>query len=135
MHKVELGFQKISDSIFNLLAIIIILLLFIKTNIVYGLDTNWIEVSKTETGIQYWDSNSLISKDKGIIEIRTRYLRMADRNLGKVEDNIYTMKINCINNKYKDISINGKKTLNQKWEGHNGDKLIKDVIKESCKNV
>ena len=45
------------------------------------------------------------------------------------------MEINCITNKYKDISVNGNNNLITKWEAPNGDKLINDVITESCKNV
>ena len=45
------------------------------------------------------------------------------------------MKINCLSNKFKDISVNGEKNLSAKWEDPHGDKLIIDVISESCKNV
>ena len=33
------------------------------------------------------------------------------------------------------ISVNGQKNLSSKWEGPNGDKLINDLITDSCKNV
>ena len=36
---------------------------------------------------------------------------------------------------FKDISLNGKKNLNAKWEASNGDKLLDDLILDSCKNV
>ena len=45
------------------------------------------------------------------------------------------MEINCLTNKYKDISVNGNDNLSAKWEDTNEDKLINDVITESCKNV
>ena len=45
------------------------------------------------------------------------------------------MRINCISNEFKDISVNGKNNLSAKWEASNKDKLIDDVIYESCKNV
>ena len=45
------------------------------------------------------------------------------------------MRINCLTNEFKDISVNGKKILNAKWEEPNGDKLINDVISFSCENV
>ena len=53
----------------------------------------------------------------------------------KIEENIYIMKINCLTNKFKDISVNGKKNLTAKWEDPNGDKLLDDVISYSCENV
>ncbi len=45
------------------------------------------------------------------------------------------MRINCLTYKFKDISVNGKKNLTAKWEGPNGDKILDDVILDSCKNV
>ena len=40
-----------------------------------------------------------------------------------------------LKSKFKDISINGKKNLAAKWEDPNGDKLLDDVILNSCKTV
>ena len=102
---------------------------------VYGINNNWIEVSSRKFGRQYWDSNSLINKEKGVIEISTKYFKIDPKDSGAFEENIYTMEINCITNKYKDISVNGNNNLIAKWEAPNGDKLINDVITESCKNV
>ena len=48
---------------------------------------------------------------------------------------MYIMKINCMTNKFKDISVNGSKNLSAKWEDPNGDKLLDDVISDSCENV
>ena len=104
-------------------------------NIAYGASINWIEVSKTPEGIQYLDRDSLNIKGKGIIEITTKYLKIDTNSLMEIKENIYVMRINCLTNKFKDISVNGKKNLSAKWEGPNGDKLINDVILNSCKNV
>ena len=101
----------------------------------FAINNNWIEVSKTPLGIQYLDSDSLINKDKGVIEIKTKYLNIDSKDSEKIVENIYLMEINCLTNKYKDISVNGKNNLNAKWEDPNKDKLINDVITFSCKNV
>ena len=45
------------------------------------------------------------------------------------------MRIDCLTNQFKDVSVNGKKNLEAKWEDPNEDKLINDVISYSCKNV
>ena len=45
------------------------------------------------------------------------------------------MRINCLTNKFKDISVNGKKNLTAKWQDPKGDKLLDDLILDSCKNV
>ena len=134
MYKINRRSINKLDSLLNIL-IIILIIFFNRTKMVLGADNNWIEVSKTNLGIQYLDINSLKNKDKGIIEITTKYLKIDANTSKEVENNIYIMRINCINNKFKDISINGTKNFNAKWEESNGDKLINDVISNSCKNV
>ena len=47
-------------------------------------------------------------KGKGIIELTTKYLRIFTNDSKEFEENIYTMRINYLTNKFKDISINGK---------------------------
>mgnify|MGYP001277390650 CR=1 FL=1 len=134
MHKTYLINKKISNTIFYVLAITFIFF-FNKVNIVYAASSNWIEVSETEAGIQYLDIDSIKNKDKEVIEILTKYLRIDTNNSKEVEENIYTMRINCLTHKFKDISVNGKKNLTAKWEDTNEDKLLDDVILNSCKNV
>ena len=134
MHKTYLINKKILDTFFYILVTILIFL-FNKTNIVYAANYNCFEVSKTNAGIQYLDMGNIKNKDKCVIEISTKSLKIDTYNSNKIEDNIYTMRINCLTHKFKDISVNGKNNLKAKWEELNGDKLINDVISESCKNV
>ena len=129
--------QKITNT-FNyfLNTLILILIIFFNSStMVYGANNNWAEVSKTPAGIQYLDKDSLNIKSKGMIEITTKYLKIDPNSLKEIEENIYVMKINCLTNEFKDISVNGKKNLTAKWEGPNGDKLIDDVISNTCENV
>ena len=132
--------QKIKNNYYYLLNVLVILvlilvILFIRTNVVYGAKISWIEVSKTPAGIQYLDRESIDIKGEGIIEIKTKYLKTDTNTSRRIEENIYVMQINCLTNKFKDISVNGKKNLTAKWQDPNGDKLIDDVISDSCKNV
>ncbi len=54
--------QKIKNKIDFLLKTLVIMLiiLFNKTNIVYGANINWIEVSKTPAGVQYLDIDNIL---------------------------------------------------------------------------
>ena len=129
--------QKIKNK-FDLLLNILVLILLIfcnSTNTVYGANTNWVEVSRTPAGIQYLDRDSIHIEEKGIIELTTKYIKIAPSTSKEIEENIYIMKINCMTNKFKDISVNGKNNLSAKWEDPNGDKLLDDVISDSCENV
>jgi len=122
------------DSLFKIILIVLILF-FYKVNIVSGDNNNWIEISKTSTGIQYIDNDSIQKEEKGVIEIASKYLKVDAKTSKVIEENIYIMDINCLTSKFKDISVNGKKNLTAKWEDPNGDTLINDVISNSCKNV
>ena len=129
--------QKIKNKFdyFLKILVLIFLILFNRTNIVYGANINWIEISKTPTGIQYLDRNSIDKEGKNIIELTSKYSKIDINTSKEIEENIYAMKINCLTNQFKDISVNGKKNLNAKWQASNGDKLLDDVILDSCKNV
>ena len=134
MHKTNQKIKNKHDSLLNILLIIIIIL-FNKTKMVHAANINWIEVSKTPSGIQYLDRDSIDIKEKGIIELTTKYLKIDSNTSKRIEENIYTMEINCLTNKFKDISVNGKKNFTAKWEDPNGDKLLDDVITDSCENA
>ena len=134
MLKINQKIKNKFDLLLNIL-VLILLIFFNSTNIVYGANTNWVEVSRTPAGIQYLDRDSIDIEKKGIIELTTKYIKIDSSTSKKIEENIYTMKINCTTNKFKDISVNGKKNLSAKWEDPNGDKLLDDLISDSCENV
>ncbi len=129
--------QKIKNKFEFLLNILVFILviLFNRTNIIYAANTNWVEVSRTPAGVQYLDRDSIDIEEKGLIELTTKYIKIDSSTSKEIEENIYIMKINCMTNKFKDISVNGKKNLSAKWEDPNGDKLLDDVISDSCENV
>ena len=129
--------QKIKNKFDFLLKVLLLILviLFYRSSILYGANTNWIEVSRTTAGIQYLDRDSIDIEEKGIVELTTKYIKLNSNTSKEIEENIYIMKINCITNKFKDVSVNGKKNLSAKWEDPNGDKLLDDLISDSCENV
>ena len=133
MCKINLKYKSKLNPFLNLFAIILIIF-SININRAYA-DNDWIQASKTSEGIQYWDRGSLIKKSNGLIEINSKYLKKEAENSEIIKENTYIMEIDCINNKYKDISVNGKINLSAKWEAPNEDKLINDLISESCQNV
>ena len=134
MLKINQKIKNKFDLLLNIL-VLILLIFFNSTNIVYGANTSWVEVSRTPTGVQYLDRDNIDIEEKGIIELTTKYIKIDSSTSKKIEENIYIMKIDCMTSKFKDISINGKKNLSAKWEDPNGDKLLDDVISDSCENV
>jgi len=134
MLKINQKIKNKFDLLLNIL-VLILLIFFNSTNIVYGANTNWVEVSRTPTGIQYLDRDSINIEEKGIIELTTKYIKIDSNTSKEIEENIYIMKINYLTNKFKDVSVNGNKNLTAKWEDPNGDKLLDEVISDSCENV
>ena len=134
MLKINQKNKKDLQSFLNLL-IITLIIIFTRSNIVYGANDKWVQVSQTDTGIKYIDRNSFNYKDKGIIEITSKYLKSIAKTSEIIEENIFTTEINCLTNKFKDVSVNGKKNLTAEWEDPNVDKLINDLISNTCKNV
>ena len=134
MLKIDQKNRKKFDYFRNV-AVLILIIFFSGKNLVYGANNNWLEVSRTTTGVQYLDRDSINIEEKGIIELTTKYIKIAPSTSKEIEENIYIMKINCMTNKFKDISVNGKKNLSAKWEDPNGDKLLDDVISHSCENA
>ena len=126
---------KRNFNIFLNSLVLILVILFSRNEIVFASNVKWIEVSKTNAGIQYLDRDSIENKGKGVIEVTTKYLKIETTNSNEIEENIYRMEINCLTNKFKDVSVNGKKKLIPKWEDPRGDKLLDDVISDCCENV
>tara|TARA_Y100001968_G_scaffold211812_1_gene194933 strand:- start:171 stop:500 length:330 start_codon:yes stop_codon:yes gene_type:complete len=95
--------QNIKNKIHHIVntLVVILIILLNKTNIVYGANINWIEVSKTPAGIQYLDRENIHIKENGIIEITTKYLKIDTSTSKEIEQNIYVMNINCLANKFK----------------------------------
>ena len=137
MLKINQKIKNNYDFLLNILVILVLILvnLFNRIDLVYGANISWNEVSKTSAGIQYLDRDSIDIKGKGIIEIKTKYLKTDTNTSREIEENIYITQINCLTNKFKDISVNGKKKITTEWEDPNGDKLLDDLISDVCKNV
>tara|TARA_Y100001968_G_scaffold124558_1_gene113561 strand:- start:93 stop:497 length:405 start_codon:yes stop_codon:yes gene_type:complete len=134
MLKIIQNIKNKLDILSNFFVLILVILLNF-TNIVHAANISWVEVSRTPKGVQYLDRDSIDIEVNRIIELTTKYIKIDSITSKEIEENIYTMKINCMTNKFKDISVNGKKNLSAKWEDPNGDKLLDDLISDTCENV
>ena len=90
MLKINQKIKNKFDLLMNIL-VLILLIFFNSTNIVYGANTNWVEVSQTPTGVQYLDRDSINIEEKGIIELTTKYIKIAPSTSKEIEENIYIM--------------------------------------------
>ena len=90
MLKINQKIKNKFDLLLNIL-VLILLIFFNSTNIVYGANTNWVEVSQTPTGVQYLDRDSIEIEEKGIIELTTKYIKIDSSTSKEIEENIYIM--------------------------------------------
>ena len=96
----------------------------------------WLEVPKSEYGLQVWDELSLKNNKDGSIRILSKYIPNVKNDITK--EILYTMDINCSNETFRDVSLGQNdfdefENPNIEWKNPNGDKLISGVIDDVCK--
>ena len=119
MLKINQKNKKESDYFSNLL-IMIFLILFNRSYMVYGANNNRVSINKNKGEIEYLDKNSINYKDKVLIEITTRYKKIDTNTSKEIEKDIFIKRLNYFGNKYKGISVNDKKNLSLKWKNKIG---------------
>jgi len=92
----------------------------------------WIEVTTTEEGQQWWDLDSLNNTTDGNIELLTRFSPNPNKNKESIITTVYLMEIDCSNRLFRDTQINGVQQFNKKWNSTDSDELINGVINQSC---
>ena len=92
----------------------------------------WIEVNPTNYGKQSWDNKNYLSTKNSTIVINTRFTPIRNNQERKDLSILYTMEIDCKQNRYRDLKENGVLLSNKIWKQSNGDKLIEEVISDVC---
>ena len=86
----------------------------------------------SENGRQFIHRNSLMPLDSNKVTINSIYIKTASNDDGNNKEFAYSMHIDCKNNLFKDISINGLPQSTTKWQSSNGYLLIKETIRIVC---
>ncbi len=98
-------------------------------------NVDWFLLKENESGKEWLDLGSIKVLKNNQLTVLTRYYENPSKEKDKGESFLYVMKINCLNNEFKDISINGIPQFNSKWKPSNDDELIDNVITRSCAEV
>ena len=98
-------------------------------------NVDWFLLKENESGKEWLDLGSIKVLKNNQLTVLTRYYENPSNVKDKGETYLYVMKINCLNNEFKDISINGIPQFNSKWKTSNDDELIDNVITRSCAEV
>tara|TARA_Y100001968_G_scaffold94151_1_gene84590 strand:+ start:9652 stop:10053 length:402 start_codon:yes stop_codon:yes gene_type:complete len=94
-------------------------------------ELDWEEVPSSQYGRQWWEKSTLKHNNDDSYRVFTRYQPIS---IARNKDILFIMDIDCSNNQYKDISINGKYNKNSNWLRSDGDKLIDGVIDQVCQS-
>ena len=108
-------------------------LIFLSSfNKLVSAEIDWIEVDKTTNGIQFIDSNSIKSNNRGFLSVLTKYSEINPDDQTIVSTNSYLMAIDCENRLFSKLPVNSKLDQVKNWDEPINDKLIKRTIINSC---
>ena len=116
-----------------LILFILSLLIFFSGFIkLFAEDINWIQVDKTDNGIQFIDTNSIKYNNKGFLSVITKYSEISPVDQAVITTNSYLMAVDCENRLFSKLPINGDLKQVKTWEPPTNNKLIKKTIINSC---
>tara|TARA_Y100001968_G_scaffold39908_1_gene30382 strand:- start:76 stop:405 length:330 start_codon:yes stop_codon:yes gene_type:complete len=95
-------------------------------------EINWIEVDKTNNGIQFIDVNSIKYNNRGFLSVTTKYSETNPDDDSIISTNSYLMAVDCENRLFSKLPLNGEVNQVKRWDQPINDKLIKKTILSSC---
>ena len=95
-------------------------------------EINWVEVAKTNNGIQFIDTNSIKYNNRGFLSVLTKYSEIKPDEQIVISTNSYLMAIDCENRLFSKLPVDGEPNQVKNWEEPTNNKLIKKTIIISC---
>ena len=108
------------------------LIFFSVFNKLSAAQINWVEVDKTNNGIQFIDSNSIKYNNRGILSVTTKFTEINPSDQTIINTDSYLMAVDCENRLFSKLPLNGELKQVKNWQKPNNDKLIKKTIINSC---
>ncbi len=116
-----------------LIVCILSFMIFFSSDIkLFAEEINWIQVDKTNIGIQFIDPNSIKYNNKGFLSVLTKYSEISPDNQAVIATNSYLMAVDCENRLFSKLPVNGDLKQVKTWEQPTNNKLIKKTIINSC---
>ena len=121
----------------NLFFFSFVLILFLNiSNLAYGIgNVDWVLLKENNDGKEWIDMGSIKPLKNNELTVLTKFFKNSSDSSEEGELSLYVMRINCENENFKDISINGIPQFNSKWKISNNDELIDVVIEKSCLEI
>jgi hypothetical protein len=99
---------------------------------------SWNEVPATAEGRQWWDGGSLRLSRQGQLTVLSRFQPAppapdADGQASRAAaSSLYVMELDCGQELYRDISVNGLPRFRAEWQAVAGDSLSTEVLRAAC---
>lgn len=100
---------------------------------------DWHEVPATSQGRQWWDAGSLRLSRNGQLTVLSRFqpaaqLPEANEAPGRpAPAQLYVMELDCNQELYRDLSVNGLPRFRAEWQAAAGDALSTETIRAACR--
>ncbi|MFM7235466.1 MAG: hypothetical protein ACKOYK_01625 [Cyanobium sp.] len=100
---------------------------------------SWNEVPPSAEGRQWWDAGSLRLSRQGALTVLSRFqpaprpgtdASVAEPRPGAAT--LYVMELDCDQELYRDISVNGLPRFRAEWQTASGDALSTEVLRAAC---
>lgn len=101
---------------------------------------SWMEVPPTPEGRQWWDAGSLRLSRKGALTVLSRFQPPAPEEEADATSppgrpapsTLYVMELDCDQELYRDISVNGFPRFRAEWQTAAGDALSTAILRAAC---
>jgi hypothetical protein len=99
----------------------------------------WNEVTPTAEGRQWWDAGSLRLSRKGALTVLSRFQPAAPEPEAtgpsgrSAPSTLYVMELDCEQELYRDISVNGFPQFRAEWQAASGDSLSTEIVRAACR--
>lgn len=99
---------------------------------------DWHEVTATAEGRQWWDAGSLHLNREGRLSVLSRFQPAPPESPPGEEAarppaaSLYVMQLDCDQNLFRDVSVNGLPRFRAEWQAVADDELGAAVIREAC---
>ena len=101
---------------------------------------SWNEVPPTPEGRQWWDGGSLRLSRKGALTVLSRFQPAGPEGEAEATNppgrpapsTLYVMELDCAQELYRDISVNGFPRFRAEWQTAAGDALSTAILRAAC---
>jgi len=125
--------------VFALLAVLVIVLGVGAPPIAWAGPVEWNEVPATTEGRQWWDGGSLRLSRQGQLTVLSRFQpappapEAGGQASRAAASTLYVMELDCGQELFRDISVNGLPRFRAEWQAVAGDSLSTEVLRAACR--